>query len=250
MSMRADRYLVEQGITESRKKAKDLIEAGNVFACGKQVSKASQLIAEGTEIELRGEILPYVSRGGLKLQGAFDAFGIEVSGKTAVDFGASTGGFTDCLLQRGAKKVFAVDSGSDQLHPRLRADARVVCMENRNARTLTPDDIGGEKVDLAVCDLSFISQTKIYGAVCAVLAEGGLFISLIKPQFEAGREYLNKHGIVRDERIHERVKNTIADEARRMGLRCLGMTESPITGGDGNREYLALFRKESEGAPD
>ncbi len=243
--MRADVILVEMGLAESRQKAKGLIEAGNVYFGGAQVKKAAAEIdpARASELELRGETMPYVSRGGYKLEEALRAFSIDVCGLICVDFGASTGGFTDCLLQHGAAKVIAVDSGRDQLHPRLRDDARVTCMENCNARYLTAEAIGGEKADLAVCDLSFISQTKIYAAVNAVLKDGGCFVSLIKPQFEAGREYLNKHGVVRDVRVHERVKQMIRDEAARAGFLCLGMTDSPILGGDGNKEFLAFFKK-------
>lgn len=250
--MRADLYLVSLGIAESRQKAKNLIDAGNVCANGKTVKKASQEIdvASQPSITLIGQIMPYVSRGGLKLEEALKAFSVDVKDMLAIDFGASTGGFTDCLLQNGAKKVISVDSGSDQLHPKLKHDARVVSMENCNARYLTLADIGGEQADIAVCDLSFVSQTKIYDTVRGVLKDGGIFISLIKPQFEAGREYLNKHGIVKDERVRLRVKDFIRDEARRKGLKCLGMTDSPISGGDGNKEYLAIFRKENTTAAD
>lgn len=244
--MRADLLLVRKGLCESRQRAQNLIKDGNAYADGISIAKPSADISETADLELRGTVMPYVSRGGLKLEGALDAFLIDVHGMTVADIGASTGGFTDCLLQHGAKKVFAIDSGSGQLHPRLREDARVVCMENCNARFLTAADIGTE-VDLVVCDLSFISQTKVYGAVVSLLREGGCFVSLIKPQFEAGKACLNKHGIVRDERVHQRVKQAIRDEAMIYGLRCRGMIESPITGGDGNREYLACFQKVGAG---
>ncbi len=246
--MRVDLYLVRCGKAESRQKAKGMIEGGGVLLDGKPLKKPSFEVDEtiSHEITIQGEVLPYVSRGGLKLEGAIEAFRLDVSGLVCVDFGASTGGFTDCLLQKGAKKVFAIDSGSDQLHPSLRVDSRVVCMEKCNARYLTLADIGGTFVDLCVCDLSFISQVKIYDAVCAVLKGGGRFVSLIKPQFEAGREHLNKHGIVKDLRVHAKVKEQIVLSAKEKGLFCLGIVESPIQGGDGNIEYLALFEKRRE----
>ena len=246
-TMRIDVYLTEQGFAESRQKAKNMLEAGNIFINGEQVRKASFRIPDGEEpvVEVRGEVMPYVSRGGLKLAAALQEFSVRPEGLRAVDFGASTGGFTDCLLQNGAALVYAVDSGRGQLHPKLAADPRVVSMEGFNARNLTLGDIGGVPCDIAVADLSFISQTKIYDAVSDVLKEGGRFISLIKPQFEAGRAYLNKNGIVTDRRVHERVCEMIRAEAFAHGLMCRGMTTSPIEGGDGNREYLALFVKES-----
>lgn len=245
--MRADQYLVFSRKAESRQKAKGMIEGGAVYIGGEKVSKCSENVDETLmpEVEIRGETLKYVSRGGLKLEGAMMAFGLSFEGVTAADIGSSTGGFTDCLLQNGAAKVYAVDSGTNQLHPKLRGDPRVCVMENFNARNLTEEDLGG-KVDLCVCDLSFISQTKVYDAIESVLRPGGLFVSLIKPQFEAGREHLNKHGIVKDVRVHQKVKENIVAEALAHRLRCLGITDSPITGGDGNHEYLALFRREEE----
>ncbi len=247
--MRADLYLVAIGQAQSRQKAKVLIESGSVVIDGKALKKAALEIDDTVvhRVEVQGDVMPYVSRGGLKLKGAIDAFALDVRGMRAVDFGASTGGFTDCLLQHGVREVYAVDAGRDQLHASLRADARVHCMEMCNARYLTLADLGGEAVDICVCDLSFISQTKIYDAVLSVLKEGGLFISLIKPQFEAGPRALNKHGIVRDEKLRAMAKESVILAARAKGLVCLAVVDSPITGGDGNKEYLALFRKETAG---
>ena len=244
--MRIDSYLSAHGYAESRQKAKTMIEAGNIWVDGVQVHKASLLITDNEEhrVEIHGEIMPYVSRGGIKLEAALRIFSVKPAGMAAVDFGASTGGFTDCLLQNGAARVYAVDSGRGQLHPKLASDPRVISMEGFNARNLTLQDIGGVPCDLAVADLSFISQTKIYDAVADVLAPGGIFISLIKPQFEAGRAYLNKNGIVTDRRVHARVCEMIRAEAFAHGLICRGITESPIHGGDGNREYLSVFYRE------
>lgn len=242
--MRLDLWLTEKGFAESRQKAKILLSDGKVLIDGRPVTKAAFEMTPEKEstAEVIGEALPYVSRGGLKLKGAIDGFGLAVSGLTCLDLGASTGGFTDCLLKEGAKSVIAVDSGTAQLHQSLRADHRVTVMENTNARFLTPSDIG-TFVDLVVCDLSFISQTKVYGAVASVLKDGGKFVSLIKPQFEAGREHIGKNGIVRDPKVYETVRLAIVKEAARFGLICEGIIDSPITGGDGNREFLALFKK-------
>lgn len=243
--MRLDLWLTEKGFAESRQKAKLLLSEGKVLISGRPVTKAAFEITPEKEgaVEVIGEALPYVSRGGLKLKGAVDGFGLDVTGLVCLDLGASTGGFTDCLLKEGAARVIAVDSGTAQLHKSLRADPRVTVMENTNARFLTPSDIG-TVVDLVTCDLSFISQTKVYGAVAAVLREGGKFVSLIKPQFEAGREHIGKNGIVRDPKVYDTVKTAIVKEAEGFGLICRRIIDSPITGGDGNKEFLALFEKE------
>ncbi len=245
--MRLDLWLTENGYAESRQKAKILLSDGKVLIGGKPVTKAAYEMTPEKEgaVEVIGEALPYVSRGGLKLKGAIDGFGLDVKGLTCLDLGASTGGFTDCLLKEGASRVIAVDSGTAQLHRSLRADPRVTVMENTNARSLTPADIG-TVADLVTCDLSFISQTKVYGAVASVLKPGGLFVSLVKPQFEAGREHIGKNGIVRDAKVYDAVKAAIVKEAEKHGLLCRGMIDSPITGGDGNREFLALFVKTEE----
>ena len=241
--MRIDKYLFENGFAQSRQKAKETLEAGLVYIDGKAVTKASyDFDPEVKKVEVKGRPYVYVSRGGVKLEHALKTFSLSVNGLTAVDIGSSTGGFTDCLLRGGAKKVFAIDSGTDQLHECLRNDGRVVVMENFNARNLNAEVLG-EKVDIAVCDLSFISQKYIYAPVSEILKDNGLFIGLIKPQFEAGREYLTKSGIVRDKKIHRRVIDSLLASAREHGLCCTSLTVSPIQGGDGNTEYLALFEK-------
>lgn len=238
--MRADVYLAENGICESRSKAKSCIEDGLLFVNGVNVKKCSFDIKEADNVEIRGEVMPFVSRGGLKLLGAIDAFGLDVNGLTCADIGASTGGFTDCLLQHGAKKVYAIDCGSGQLHHSLLNDARVKNIENFNARELTAETLG-EKCDIAVMDVSFISQTLLYGAVRSVLKVGGAFISLIKPQFEAGRSALGRGGIVKDQKAHISVIKSVTKTANSFGLALTGLIPSPIEGGDGNREYLAMF---------
>lgn len=238
--MRADVYLAEKGLCESRSRAKSYIEGGMLYVNGVNVKKCSFDIAENDEVELRGEVIPFVSRGGLKLFGAIEAFSLEINNLTCVDIGASTGGFTDCLLKHGAKKVYAVDCGKAQLHHSLIGDPRVKNIESFNARELT-DKTLGEKCDLAVMDVSFISQTLLHGAVSSVLKDGGTFISLIKPQFEAGRSALSKGGIVKDQKAHISVIRSVTRSANAFGLALTGLIPSPIEGGDGNREYLALF---------
>ena len=244
--MRIDKYLFENGYAQSRQKAREIIEAGMVYVDKKQITKPSyDLDPETKEIEVTGKPYEYVSRGGVKLEGALDHFKVEVNGLVAADIGSSTGGFTDCLLRRGAKKVFAIDSGTNQLHESLRNNEKVVVMENFNARALDLKSLG-ERVDIAVCDLSFISQKYIYIPLTKILKDGGLFVSLIKPQFEAGREYLSKNGIVKDKKIHKRVIEALVSEAAGSKLYCRGVITSPIQGGDGNVEYLALFEFSEE----
>ena len=239
--MRLDLYLFKNGFVKSRQEAKNLILAGSVRADGKVQTKPSFNIEEA-RIEICTELCPYVSRGAYKLEGALDAFEIDVGGMCALDIGASTGGFTELLLLRGAKKVYAIDSGTGQLHQKLRADARVVSIEKYNARNLSKNDIG-EICDIVVMDVSFISQTYIIPNIPEVIADGGIFVSLIKPQFEAGRENIGKGGIVKDREVHASVCKRIIDFAELHGLFCFGLIKSPIEGGDGNREYLAVFRK-------
>lgn len=241
--MRADVYLSAFGHTESRKKAQDLIDAGAVKIDGETVKKSASLINEAVphtvEIE---QVFKYVSRGGMKLEAALDAFHINVNRLKAVDVGASTGGFTDCLLSRGASRVFAIDAGTEQLHPMLRADSRVICVENFNARELTPSVTQGE-CDIAVADVSFISQTYIIDGISSVLKNGGIFVSLIKPQFEAGRSALGKNGVVTSSAYRYLAAKRVISFACERGFDCLGLIRSPIEGGDGNREYLAYFIK-------
>lgn len=231
--------MTEQGLAESRSRAQAMIAEGFVLMNGKTVKKPSVAVAEGDVVTVT-EKLRFVSRGGEKLLGAIKEFSPEIEGMTCVDIGASTGGFTDCLLQHGAKKVYAVDSGTDQLHPTVAGNPRVVKMEKTNARTLTWETLG-ERCDLAVMDVSFISQTLLYPAVKSVLKENGRFISLIKPQFETNAKALGSGGILRDPKERKRAVDGVLKEAERQGLRLISLIPSPITGGDGNTEYLAYF---------
>ena len=240
--MRLDQRLVQLKLAESRSKAQGMISAGNVFVCGKQITKASYDPGDN-KIEIIGETLRYVSRGGLKLEKALDVFGINVTGLICADIGASTGGFTDCLLQRGASKVYAIDSGSDQLHGRIKEDERVISMEGFNARELSLSDLS-VPVDLVVMDVSFISQALLYPAVSRVLREGGAFISLIKPQFEVGRANLGKGGIVKNTALYPEVIRDLEKRSAPYSLIMKNHTESPIKGGDGNTEFLAYFIKQ------
>lgn len=238
--MRIDRYLFEKGLAKSRTRASAMISEGCVTVNGIHVKKPSFDVCESDMVEICGEVLRYVSRGGLKLEKAIAVFGIDVSNKVAIDIGASTGGFTDCLLQNGCAKVYAIDSGSNQLDPSLAAQNVVISMENCNARYLTVDDIG-ELCDIAVCDLSFISQTLLHHVIASLLKPNGIFISLIKPQFEVGRERLGKGGIVKDEKNRQYAIEKVVMSANSCGLALQGVIPSPITGGDGNTEYLAYF---------
>ena len=241
--MRADVYLVENGFVESRNKASRLILEGKVTLDGRLIKKPSENIdGDGHTVEIL-EADKYVGRGGLKLEGAITHFGIDVSGKRCIDVGASTGGFTDCLLQMGAAQVCAVDSGRGQLHEKLLGDIRVISVEGFNARELSPDSFG--MFDLAVIDVSFISQTLIHAPLSSVLNDGAMFISLIKPQFEAGKSALGKNGIVKKPQDREGAILRVIESASFCGLGLEGIMQSPIEGGDGNREYLAVFRKNS-----
>ncbi len=244
--MRIDLFLAENGYCKSRSKAAEAIKEGRVLVDGKPVEKPSFLVEEGMEVTLlESEEEGFVSRAGYKLEGALKAFDIDVSGMTAVDLGASTGGFTDCLLQRGAAYVYAVDVGHSQLDEKLLCDARVKNMEKTNARYLKKEDFA-RPVDMVVTDVSFISQRLLYPAVSDILPSGGLFVSLIKPQFEVGKQHVGKGGIVRDPQ-GKLFRNLLAElkaEGSNHGLKLLSYTDSPILGGDGNREYLAYWRKE------
>lgn len=238
--MRLDMLVYKRGLAESRSRARVLIEAGSVAVNGIVTVKPAHDCAPDDAVELAGRPLEYVSRGGYKLAAALDGFGIRVDGLVAADIGASTGGFTDCLLSRGAAKVYAVDSGSAQLAEKLRNDPRVVSLEGVNARTLTADLLG-ELCDIIVMDVSFISQTKLYGGAAAVIKDGGMFISLIKPQFEAGREHVGKGGIVRDGKARLAAVGAVVESASLAGFEHRGTLASPVAGGDGNIEYLAHF---------
>lgn len=247
--MRADVYLTWAGHTPSRKKAQDLIDAGAVRIDGVTVKKASAAINEELPHEVAIEqIFKYVSRGGMKLEAALNAFGVNVNRKKAVDVGASTGGFTDCLLQRGAARVIAVDSGVGQLHESLCADPRVKSVEKFNARELNEDVTEG-LCDVAVSDVSFISQTYLIPNIASVLKDGGEFISLIKPQFEAGKSALGKGGIVHNAAYRYLAAKRVLECAMENGFDCVGLISSPIEGGDGNKEYLAYFIKRFAAIP-
>lgn len=233
--LRIDQLLVERGFVESRERAQALVIAGYVLVDGQKARKPGQAARRDSHVELI-ERLPFVGRGGLKLKGALDGFGIDVAGKVCVDIGASTGGFTDCLLQRGAARVYAVDVGAGQLDWKLRNDPRVVVKEAVNARYLTPGDIG-EPADLVTCDVSFISVTMILPAVVRLLKPAGIMIVLVKPQFEAGRHQVGKGGIVKDPALHAAVCARIEAAVRGYGFQTAIM-DSPIHGAEGNREFL------------
>ncbi len=241
--MRLDKYLTEQGYAESRTRSARLIESGKVKVDGKIVTKPAFEVSDGAEISVEADDCPYVSRGGLKLEGALRQFNLNPDGMVCADVGASTGGFTHCLLSLGASRVYAIDSGSDQLHPTLRNDPRVISMEGCNARYLTPEQLG-EQVDLVVTDVSFISQTLLHGVIASLLKDGGGFVSLIKPQFEVGRENLGKGGIVKDPKVRRASARRVMASAMSAGLAPVAIAPSPITGGDGNIEYLAHFIKQ------
>jgi len=237
MKARADKAMVDRGLVESRQKAQALIMAGRVFSCGERIEKPGQIVNREQEILIK-EKMPFVSRGGLKLSEALDKLGISAGGKTAADLGSSTGGFTDCLLQKGARKVYAVDVDIRQLDWRLREDPRVVLIE-KNARYLDRDDIT-EPLDIITADLSFISVLKILPAVKNVIGSGFL-VALIKPQFEAGKGQVGKKGVVRDRSLHERVLVKTIEEAQNLGFNAIGLTRSPIRGQKGNREFFLLW---------
>ena len=244
--MRIDRYLAENGFCESRTRAQRLIEEKRVRIDGVLCQKPSEEMSENHTVTILPSLhTEYVSRGGYKLQAALDAFSLDVRGLCAVDLGASSGGFCDCLLQRGAVKIYAVDCGSGQLAQKLRKDERIISMENTNARTLTEERLG-EKVDLCVMDLSFISQTLVFPAVCRILKPNGILVSLIKPQFEVGRTSVGKNGIVKEEKARLSAVRRVTENAAGFGLVARGVIPSPITGGDGNVEYLCVMDFQSE----
>lgn len=235
MKRRLDQLLVDRGLTPTREKAQALILAGNVTVDGSQASKPGHSYGELVRIELTG-LLPYVSRGGVKLAAALDTWRIDPTGWVCLDVGASTGGFTDCLLQRGAARVHAVDVGRSQLDWKIRTDPRVVVHERMNARYLVPEAIG-EPVELGVCDVSFISATLIIPALAATLAPGGQVVTLVKPQFEAGRQQVGKGGIVRDPAVHRLACERVQACLEELGF-VTEIIDSPIEGAEGNREFL------------
>ncbi len=235
---RIDVLIVKNGLATSREKAKAMVMAGIVFVGGQRVDKPGVELVENALIEVKGEFLPFVSRGGLKLAKALETFPISFQDQVVADIGASTGGFTDCALQNGAKRVYAVDVGYGQLDWKLRTDPRVVSMERVNARYLTKDTLP-ETIDWVVSDVAFISITKIFPAMIAILKESGQVMSLIKPQFEAGREHVGKKGVVKDGKVHKQVLETVLGQAESIGFQVLGLDYSPIRGPEGNIEYLA-----------
>lgn len=234
---RLDVLLVERGLAESREKAKTTIMAGLVLVDGQKMDKAGTMVKKEAGLRVLGDAIPYVSRGGLKLAKAIESFDIDLKGQIVADIGASTGGFTDCALQNGAVRVYAIDVGYGQLAWKLRCDERVVNMERTNIRYVTPEDIG-ESLDFVSIDVAFISLTKVLGAVRRLLKAQGEIVALIKPQFEAGRENVGKKGVVRDAGIHEQVIREIVAFSRSLPLTVLGMTYSPVKGPEGNIEYL------------
>ena len=245
MKERLDVLLVKRNLAESREKAKAIIMSGNVFVEDQREDKAGTTFPEDVKIEVRGHVMPYVSRGGLKLEKAIKNFDVSVEGKVCTDVGSSTGGFTDCMLQNGAVKVFAIDVGRGQLDWKLRQDPRVVCMEKTNIRYVTPEDIG-EPVDFSSIDVSFISLTKILPPVKACLKEDGQVVCLIKPQFEAGREKVGKKGVVREKSTHHEVIEKVTSYAASIGFDILEIEFSPIKGPEGNIEYLVHLKKRPE----
>lgn len=237
--MRLDVYLTEKGLCKSRTAAQSLIKSGGVSVNGKTCEKPSFEISESDNVEITGEQLRYVGRGGLKLEGAIAAFELDINGLVCLDIGSSTGGFTDCMLQNGAAKVYAVDVGTDQLDEKLRCDNRVISMEQTDIRTaLLPED-----VDFVGTDVSFISLKQVIPHINRLLKSGGTAVTLIKPQFEAGRKALTKKGVVKDEKDRRRVVEDISGFAQQCGFEVVGITQSPIHGGDGNIEYLMYIKK-------
>jgi 23S rRNA (cytidine1920-2'-O)/16S rRNA (cytidine1409-2'-O)-methyltransferase len=242
MKERLDVLLVNRNLAESREKAKAIIMSGNVFVDGQREDKAGSTFSEEVTIEIKGNPLKYVSRGGLKLEKAIAHYNISLEGQICMDVGSSTGGFTDCMLQNGAVKVYSVDVGTNQLAWKLRQDERVISMEKTNIRYLTPDQIE-DKVAFASIDVSFISLTKVLQPVRELLTDQGEVVSLIKPQFEAGREKVGKKGVVRDQKVHIEVINQVSEYAASIGFDCLDLEFSPIKGPEGNIEYLLYLRK-------
>ena len=244
---RLDVLLVKRNLAESREKAKAYIMAGNVFVDGVREDKAGSSFEETVQIEVKGLAMKYVSRGGFKLEKAVEQFGVTLEGKTCMDVGSSTGGFTDCMLQNGAVKVFAIDVGTNQLAWKLRTDERVVSMEKTNIRYVTPEDIG-QLVDFVSIDVAFISLSKVLGPVYDLMAEDAEIVCLIKPQFEAGREKVGKKGVVRDKKVHEEVVIAVTSFASAAGFELLRLDYSPIKGPEGNIEYLLYARKNERDA--
>lgn len=247
--LRLDQLVFDLGLTESRERAKTTVMSGLVFVDGKRIDKPGTQVSPDSKIEVKGSAIPYVSRGGLKLEKALKVFHIDPTGMHCIDCGASTGGFTDVLLKNGAEKVFAVDVGYGQLAWSLRQDERVVNMERTNIRHISPEQIP-EALDLAVADLSFISLKLVLPAISSVLKDKAELVCLIKPQFEAGKDEVGKKGVVRDESVHLAVIESILDFVPTIGLTVLGLDYSPIKGPEGNIEYLCYMKKGGGEAPD
>ena len=245
MKERLDVLLVQKGLAPSREKAKTMIMEGNVFVDNQREDKAGTFFDPSVNIEIHGNTLRYVSRGGLKLEKAMAQFGITLDDKVCMDIGASTGGFTDCMLQNGAKKVYAVDVGYGQFAWKLRQDPRVVCMEKTNIRYVTPEDTG-DAFNFASVDVSFISLTKVLGPAKELLKDGGQMVCLIKPQFEAGKDKVGKKGVVRDPAVHKEVIERVILFAKSIGFGILHLDYSPIKGPEGNIEYLVHIVKDAE----
>lgn len=241
---RLDVLLVEKGLAESREKAKAIIMSGIVYVDGEKEDKAGSNFPENANIEVRGKTLKYVSRGGLKLEKAMEVFPVELTDKVCMDVGASTGGFTDCMLMNGASKVYSVDVGYGQLAWKLRQDPRVVCMEKTNIRYVKPEDID-DVIEFASVDVSFISLSKVLPVLKELLVQGGEVVCLIKPQFEAGREKVGKKGVVRDKNVHVEVIQNVTSFTRETGFDVIGLDFSPVKGPEGNIEYLMYIRNES-----
>ena len=246
MKERLDILLVNRSLAASREKAKAIIMSGIVYVDGQKEDKAGSMFEDTVTIEVRGTTLKYVSRGGLKLEKAMTHFGVELAGKVCMDVGSSTGGFTDCMLQNGAVRVYAVDVGHGQLDWKLRNDERVVCMEKTNIRYVTPDDIA-DKIQFASIDVSFISLTKVLGPVKQLLTDDGQIVCLIKPQFEAGREKVGKKGVVREKSTHLEVIEQVILFAVSQGFEILNLEFSPIKGPEGNIEYLLYLQNHVDG---
>ena len=245
MKERLDVLLTERGFFDSREKAKAVIMAGEVFVNGQREDKAGSKFDREAEIEVKGKVLKYVSRGGLKLEKAVEVYGLNLMDKTCIDIGSSTGGFTDCMLQNGAAMVYAIDVGTNQLAWKLREDKRVVSMEKTNIRYVTEEDIP-EKADFASVDVSFISLTKVLPAAVNLLKDEAYMVCLIKPQFEAGREKVGKKGVVRDLSVHKEVIELVINFAIGLNLFIKGLTFSPVKGPEGNIEYLLYMQKRNE----
>ena len=247
MKKRLDMLMMERALAPSREKAKAFIMAGDVYVDGQKEDKAGTMFPETVKIEVRGNTLPYVSRGGLKLEKAMKNFDVTLDSKVCMDVGASTGGFTDCMLQNGAVKVYSIDVGYGQLDWKLRNDPRVVCMEKTNIRYVVPEDLG-EPADFSSIDVSFISLTKVLLPVRNLLTDEGEIVCLIKPQFEAGREKVGKKGVVREKSVHLEVIEMVASFAGSIGFEALHLEFSPIKGPEGNIEYLLHLRNCTDGS--